>query len=364
MASIELLLRAAVGRGESATAAWEAWLRANDLARLEPAELRLLPAAYRNLREQGLDESRIPAIARQMTRTAWVRTRLLVREAAAAADLLERNGIAAMLLKGAALVAAGDLEAGLRPMSDFDLLVHPADAIRAAAILESAGWRSERSLTTARVRHLHASSWKKGDSVCDLHWRVAWETNDEADDERFWRAAEIVETDGLRVRVPSLAHQLLHTIVHGTRRVDKTTVRWLPDSMAVLRSRRTLDWDAFRAETKARRLEFPVGEALAYLAELSGADIPQPLIDELRARRATRAERRIYMPRRDDAEVSAFAFPVAVYYRSMRQARGGVLARVLWLPRTLQHTWNLRRLHHVPIEIVRRITRRIRRRIA
>ena len=58
-------------------------------------------------------------------------------------DLRARqHGIALVALKGAALHARGFYDAGERPMSDIDLLVHERDLTRAARMVEELGYRA------------------------------------------------------------------------------------------------------------------------------------------------------------------------------------------------------------------------------
>ena len=263
----ELLIRAAFAERDDAVAAWHEWSRGRDLGALDPVELRLLPRVHRRLAESGIDS---PPVVAQAARASWVRTRLLLREAAQTVDLLSKNGIDSILLKGAALAAAfGEI----RPMSDFDLLVRPADVNAAIAILEGARWRRD----PRRQKLTHAALFHKGDSGCDLHWWVLWESRDPFADERFRREAVTTQLDGVSVRVLRPEHQLLQIIIHGTRSYDVTTARWIGDALTVIRAAE-VDWNVVRAEAEARRLEWPVAAALAYLRDEFGALIPAEAI--------------------------------------------------------------------------------------
>ncbi len=71
-------------------------------------------------------------------------TRLRHRRIAAVLKNLDEqataHGLGILPLKGAALHALGVYAAGARPMADLDLLVRPADAGRAADLLQSLGY--------------------------------------------------------------------------------------------------------------------------------------------------------------------------------------------------------------------------------
>ena len=339
----ERLIVAAFGR-ERATAAWSEWSRDRDLGSLDPGELRLLPSVYHNLRAAGVADDAIAPVVKQMTRSMFVRTRLILHDAATTVALLAAHGIESMLLKGAALVAGGYVDASARPMSDFDLLVRPGDAVAVAALLVEHGWESDQRPDRKALFARHAAVFKKGERSADVHWWALWESPDAAGDERIWRDAESAIIDGVTVRIPRPEHQLLHVIVHGTRAFD-TAVRWIGDSLSIIRTRE-VDWDLFAREADARGVAYPAGEALAYLAELFEANVPAPAIETLRARRVTRRQRRLYAPRPASRSIE---YLEALAYVSLAQPKATPLtARLLWLPRNLQYAWGIDKWWRLP----------------
>lgn len=340
----ERLIVAAFGRGERATAAWSEWSRDRDLGALDPGELRLLPPVYHNLRAAGVADEAIATVVKQMTRSMFVRTRLILHDAATVVALLASNGIESMLLKGAALVAGGYIDAVARPMSDFDLLLRPGDAVAAAALLVDDGWESDQRPDRKALFTRHAAVFKKGERSADLHWWALWESPDAAGDERIWRDAESAAVDGVTVRVPRPEHQLMHVIVHGTRAFD-TAVRWIGDALSIIRTR-DVDWNLFVREADARRVTYPAGEALAYVAEVFGAEVPMTAIEALRARRVSRRQRRLYAPRPASPSIE---YLEALAYVSLAQPKETPFAaRLLWIPRNLQYTWGVERWWRLP----------------
>lgn len=85
-------------------------------------------------------------------------------------------GIAATLLKGAALVRAGIVPAGERPMADLDVLVRRDDVERAHEIAVGHGFASttnEHHWAHARTRHHHLPELVHGDgTTVELHHRL------------------------------------------------------------------------------------------------------------------------------------------------------------------------------------------------
>jgi hypothetical protein len=356
----DLLLEAAFGAGERATAAWNEWSRARDLGALEPAELRLLPPVYHNLRDGGVADADIAPLVKQMARSMWVRTRLLLHEAAAAVELLASHRIDSLLLKGAALVAGGYCDARVRPMSDFDLLVHPSDALTAASLLEGVGWRADAPFDRRSIAFRHAALLRKPETGCDLHWWMLWESRDAAADARFWRDAEPAALDAVPVRVLRPEHQLLHVIAHGTRALGEPPVHWIGDALAVLRTRgRDLDWELFAGEVDARRMAYPVGDALAYLGDAFGASVPGEIVAALRSRRASRRQRHFYCVR-PDHPFGSIAHIRALGYLSLSQpSETPLFTRLLWLPRNLQYELGASSLALLPVAVTRRVLRKL-----
>jgi hypothetical protein len=89
---------------------------------------------------------------------------------------LEAAGIRSILLKGPTLQRELHRDGTLRPYSDTDLLVAPADLDRAAPILARLGFElslDHREHTA--ISEPHAQEWQQGEGgqKLDLHWRVA-----------------------------------------------------------------------------------------------------------------------------------------------------------------------------------------------
>ena len=92
----------------------------------------------------------------------------------------QQGGIETMLLKGAALLILFYKDAGLRPMTDVDLLVRRDQANRAIQLLTSLGWKSKYSSPEALIPFEQAGEFRNGDNQSlDLHWCLMWEGRQE-----------------------------------------------------------------------------------------------------------------------------------------------------------------------------------------
>lgn len=130
-------LAAALGRAVAEPPAWSEleWRLAPAVAAIHG----ISPLLAATLRWQGPpDWSRFLAEQRQHT---LLRQRRIAELLATIDERSRSAGIALVALKGAALQRAGVYAAGERPMADLDLLVHPADAQAAVAVLLALSYR-------------------------------------------------------------------------------------------------------------------------------------------------------------------------------------------------------------------------------
>ncbi len=105
------------------------------------------------------------------------RVAYITNAASEAVDVLERNGIRVVLLKGLALEHTVYGSRGLRQMSDADILVSPGDALKAMDILTGAGFES-MPMKSGLYRHIildlgnHLPEMHRGGISVDLHYRL------------------------------------------------------------------------------------------------------------------------------------------------------------------------------------------------
>lgn len=284
---------AAFGNGLETVRAWRDWSATRTLDALTPVELRLLPQVYRNLRSAGVPDDEIDDVVKQTTRSLWIRTRLLMRQAAQTIEQLSAEGLNPLLLKGAALIARGDTDAQTRYMSDFDLLVREEETEHAYALLMASGWRPAEPVTASLLSFRHAMAFHKGEFQCDLHWRPLWDAWDAKADHRLRALAELHHLDGVPVSVPRAGDLLIHLIMHGTRAFDVQSVRWIGDALALIRGG-SVDWTVVQEEATARQLTYPVGDALRYLQGEFAAVVPEEVIRRLQSEPVSKSRRRLH----------------------------------------------------------------------
>jgi len=351
-----LLLRAALLRGDAALGAWETW-RTQATRPLRVGSSRLLPAVYSNLRDVAPEDPWL-----DFARTEYLRARysnlLRFDDAAPVLGALGESGVAVLLLKGAALVAAHHGDPGLRPMVDLDVMVKEEDAERAIALLLGRGYAPAAPVDAAARAIVHSVPFtRQGAPPFDLHWR-AFELEE---DRAIWDSAAEMTYQGVTVRVPGPADQLLHACVSGSSWDWDAPQRWVLDAMAVVRSSGDrLDWGALVARAIALRLSTSVHDALRFLREEFGAAIPGQALSALAAAPTTRRERHAARARRTRPDLRgplmAIALRLDEHHRLVRRGAGPGGARGLL--QVWRRSWDLPGLWLLPVHAAVRGARR------
>ncbi len=154
---------------------------------------------------------------------------------------LEEAGIPTMLLKGAAFIAQGEVDAGRRAIGDVDVLVPTDRLCDAASVLEGSGFRPVDGVPSWYViDHVprYSPSYGFADvqgNQLDLHWHVLHGSRQPEADDDFWDASSRTEVLGVTTRVLSTTDELLHVITHGLRWNAVPTYRWVLDAAMLSR---------------------------------------------------------------------------------------------------------------------------------
>lgn len=288
-----LLLQAALANGEKARAAYLAWRSGIDLeADFAWSALRLLPLVYHNLKSAGHDD-RFMGRLKGVHRRAWYETHQLFHHVSPMVRALTERGVNVVALKGAALQLDYYEQCGLRPMSDVDLWIPEASLPLAIDLLKEGGWRFGVYPNPDHVRFHHAVQCYGPDGgELDLHWHVFWERPRPGFEAMIMSRLEKLDFAGIPIRQLDPTTLLLHVVTHGVRWNVETPIRWIPDSLMILRRRgNDIDWDRLISLAREARASYRLRLGLTYLVEHFGAAIPEHVLGTLRATRVTLLER-------------------------------------------------------------------------
>jgi hypothetical protein len=318
---------------------------------LDEAWFRLLPLVFRSTSARDVASPLLSRL-RGVHRQTWYRNQLLFRNVSRTIQALDAAGIDTLVLKGVPLALLHYRDEGARPMSDADVLVKPADLIRAVRVLERCGWRP-RTAPPAWPPEPRAS-WPFGDGEreLDLHWRV-FSVGFSSDD--ALRAGSVpLSVAGASTRALASADQLLHVMVHGLQWNPLPSIRWIADAVMVIRNGEdSLDWDRVITQATARRFVPNIALALDYLNRRLDVAVPSRVLDRLRAHPSSRLDR-LEMWARLSPGVAGAGARLWFDYRRLASEGGPAVVRP-GLRDYLQRRWMLAEDALLPNVVARKI---------
>ena len=126
--------------------------------------------------------------------------------------LLEKKGIPALALKGAALAAIAYGDLALRQYGDLDILVRPQDVALAADLLLNDAYFTDGTILESERPFGRRDGWV----VVDLHWGITVPHFAALlDEEGMWQRAQTIALAGGEIRTLALEDHLLALAVHG-----------------------------------------------------------------------------------------------------------------------------------------------------
>lgn len=356
-----LLLQAALKDGAAAVDAWREWVRAIAFDEMDAASQRLIPLLARNLQRLGVDHPDVGRM-RGIHRYWWSRNQILLRKLPQVLAALADAGIEAMVLKGIPLALRYYDDVGLRPMTDFDLLVPTVDADRALAVMAAHGWSINEPVRVFRrdrridVYARPGVGFVAADRTeCDLHWHLLHDCCWDGADAPFWAHATTLAWQGHSFRVPQATDLLFHVIVHGAAFNLMPPIRWIADATQVMRrAPAEIDWDRLLDQAERRWLTVVVSEALAEITTLSGTAPPSAVTERLRRAYPSWAERQEYRRRLVDAH---YRYTVLGRWTQLSRQYADVSAprRLVHVPAFMQQIWAVDRKAVLPLTLAFRI---------
>lgn len=329
----QLLLTAAIGEGEQALSAFQAWKE----VRPHQLDSHLLPLVYHNLRKQGFPEQARPLAkhyCHNLVRNAALRT--------ASIELLqqlESFGFKVMVLKGVVWAEDYYRNWSLRWSRDIDLLAPPGKFDFVLQALREAGY-------SVGGEHFHARHLYDGKGFClDLHRFALHECQSEELNDAIWSCKEPFQLGEAAAYKPAATDMFFHQLIHGTR--EPLSLRWLVD-LKMLLEEKSIDWDRMVELARISRLPLSVLNGLQLLESSDLVQLPSTLparLDEIRLGYVDT----LYQKWRE-GECNPRTWEWLDRYRAIRLKRASLSAE-------LCRRWELESKWQLPAEVPRRLAR-------
>ncbi|MBI3780597.1 MAG: nucleotidyltransferase family protein [candidate division NC10 bacterium] len=190
---------------------------------------------------------------------------------------LDAAGVRTVALKGPVLGERLYSDPAVRLSTDLDLLVVPSDLDRAAAALESIGYRAEKGQMTRSFRqyHQHIHFHRPHSPMIELHFRAyAGLGVVVPGDEFVSRACLYRTTRGPVAWVLSPEDELLYLSVHVASHCFGCLL-WLYDLKLLLRSCPDLDWSVVAGRARSLGVVAPLSLTFEMLRRRLGVAVPE-----------------------------------------------------------------------------------------
>ena len=272
---------------------------------------------------------------------------LLTRELLRIYRELKACGVNVLSYKGPALACQlyGDVAA--RQFSDLDLLVQPADAPRAQAVLRQLGYEQPHKLTCGQEVSYLRSGYEYtfdgalGRNVVELKWAVAprFYAIDLSVNRLFEQAVEI-EIAGQRLTTLCAEDALLVLCIHAARH-QWCELSWLCD-LSRMQQVCELDWNSVRESAAQLGISRILAISFLLANELLGTPVPGTFRrDSVAQQMVEQLSRTITFRNEYDPESLAY-FRMMMQVRERWQDRARMLTRLAFTPGIGE--WNAVRL--------------------
>ncbi len=281
----ELLLKAALFKGQAAKEAWQKWDAKNQIEQIDYGSYRLIPLLHHNLKAEEIDHPYKDNFKKIYIKS-WANNRMLFEKISLLLSIFHENGIQTIILKGASLTVRYYKDIGLRPMSDLDVLIPTYDAYKAAHLLQKLGWvvtlNPLEKLLDSYIFVRHAIKFTNSAKFeLDLHWHLLKMCLSPDADQDFWDGAIPIEFNGVLSQCLNPADNLFHICIHGAFPNRVPPIRWIADAFMVLRSGEEIEWGRILVQAQRLHMVLPLKATMQYLHEVFHALIPDDFLQHL-----------------------------------------------------------------------------------
>lgn len=200
-------------------------------------------------------------------------------------EILGKEGISALVIKGPVLAAQAYADPSMRSYGDLDLLVRQRDIRRATELMIASGYEAAVSLSAVDAGKIPGQYlFSKSDStlLVELH-------NDftlryfprPLPIEDFVSRQIRVHLDAHEVPAPCLEDELVLICVHGAKHFWER-LSWIADVAGLVSRQTSIDWECADSSAKAVRAERLLHTGLRLAMDVLDAELPKAIASRVR----------------------------------------------------------------------------------
>jgi hypothetical protein len=274
------LLSVATQSREVAEAAWEQWRGHRRIETAEPKFQALFGMVYANLIAElgGQDSVLLKGVYRQ----TWYTNQLVLHQSRALFDRFTANGISALLLNDASIVAGFYPDIGHRAIRCIDVVLHAADWDRGIASATDEGWHGQQSKSFGSRGSLSAMAFSGPEDRSMRIWANIFRAEPQQDTEaRIWGEARSIRINDHSVLTLGPVEQLLFLSADAFRDGQPPLFLYADARMLIQSLTGTSDWA--RLIWQAQRFEhiLPLRNMLTVLQETLSLTLPEWVLPAL-----------------------------------------------------------------------------------
>lgn len=274
---------------------WDGLRKLTDQERIGP----LLYEAVRGRSVVPVDLEREWQVAQRITAA---RNTLLLAELERAIAHLAAADIAAIPLKGAALIETLYGNAALRPMLDLDVLVHQEQAQRATELLAQLGYvaavvEPHKGALLDYENEVMLIKTNGPQFLLEMHWSLIDSPyyQRQLDMRWFWETTRPAQVGHTAAVVLSDDAMLLHLCAHCALHHSAQGLLWLHDIAALVRATgKQMDWNSILQRARAFGLVLSLNAVLSIVAEHWRTPPPAEFLARLTAAPVSQAEQQAF----------------------------------------------------------------------
>lgn len=367
-----LLLKAVLLPGQEAIKAWEEWLQIVNIDTVEAGTQRMFPLLYAKLKEYNIDHPLMNRF-KGIYRHTWYKNQMTFHHIIPLLKGFEDAGIDALVLKGTALTVLYYKDLGLRPMSDFDLMIAPSDVKKALIILQTLGYvpsQGKWEIFDSELLYIrHSIGFKHVNSKqeFDLHWHMIQENCGLNVDDTLWQHKQPISINNFHTFTLDATDHLMHTCIHGLKSNFLVPIRWVADAKIII-DQEEIEWERLIREIQKRNIVLPILQAFSYLHDEMLVSIPGEVLSELSTLKVDKIEyygdiiNQIHMEENPPFIVSLYWFRYWCLRYSQARYHNNYSCFKPWMVLNfLKAHWNLSSSKQLPEKVLRWGMRKIKR---